>query len=601
MTTFDYTNRDYISIRNDLLNRASVVLPEWTSRDNSDFGMLFVDLVAYMGDILHYYVDQSAKESFLETATKRSSLLAIASLLDYIPHGRTASQTSITLNATNSLATDAAPILIPVNTKFTARPLVETADSVIFTSNQAIAFNATGTAITGYVTYAKTTPALLSLTEGEFFTETFTSNGQISQTYTISKTGVVKGSLVVSVAEGVLGASVPYSQVDRLIENTNSDKVYVASIEADDSVVIQFGNGIHGKIPATNAVVTITYRRSRGSAGNVEANAVTAFYSLSNAFGPTYDGIVITPNTTRAFGGSDSESIISLKTNIPASFRSQDRAVSLQDYEELTLRVPGIVKTKAEIVSGATAKQGVITNKAKTSSVATLTTSVAHGLSLGEYVGVFNVDDTFDGTYVVTSTPSPTSFTYDLVSASVASASVASTATYKNAQVKIYALTAQDTYDGTLAVSPTTSPLTLDTTYRDLVYDYISPREIVGVNSIVISNVVLDSVKITCNVSVLPSYIQDAVKEDVEVAIKALFEFDDVSFGQTVTLGTLYRAILDVDGVDYVSVSRFTTGASNVIDTASLIPAVEGVQAAANRLLLLSQLSVTASGGVASV
>ena len=601
MTTFDYTNRDYTSIRNDLLNRASVVLPEWTSRDNSDFGMLFVDLVAYMGDILHYYVDQAARESFLETATRRSSLLAIASLLDYIPHGRTASQTSITLNATNSLATDATPILIPANTKFTARPLVETADSVIFTSNQAIAFNATGTAITGYVTYAKTTLALLSLTEGEFFTETFTSDGQISQTYTISKTGVVKGSLVVSVAEGVLGASVPYSQVDRLIENTNSDKVYVASIEADDSVVIQFGNGIHGKIPATNAVVTITYRRSRGSAGNIEANAVTAFYSLSNAFGPTYDGIVITPNTTRAFGGSDSESIISLKTNIPASFRSQDRAVSLQDYEELTLRVPGIVKTKAEIVSGATAKQGVITNKAKTSSVATLTTSAAHGLSLSEYVGIFNVDDTFDGTYVVTGTPTATSFTYDLVSASVASASVASTATYTNAQVKIYALTAQDTYDGTLAVSPTTSPLTLDTTYRDLVYDYISPREIVGVNSIVISNVVLDLVKITCNVSVLPSYTQDAVKEDVEVALKALFEFDDVSFGQTVTLGTLYRAILDVDGVDYVSVSRFTTGASNVIDTASLIPAVEGVQAATNRLLLLSQLSVTASGGVASV
>ena len=601
MSTFDYTNRDYTSIRNDLLNRASVVLPEWTSRDSSDFGMLFVDLVSYMGDILHYYVDQAAGESFLETATRRSSLLAIASLLDYIPHGRTSAQTSITLNATNSLATDVSPILIPANTKFTANPLVETADSVLFTSNRAIAFNDTGASIAGYTTYAKTVPAILSLTEGEFFTETFTSNGQVSQRYTLSKTGVVTESIVVSVAEGVLGADVPYSQVTRLIENTNSDKVYVANIEADDSVVLQFGNGIHGKIPATNAAVSITYRRSRGSAGNVEANSVTAFYSLSNAFGPTYDGIVITPNTTRAFGGSNSESIISLKSNIPTSFRSQDRAVSLQDYEDLVLRVPGIIKTKAEVVSGATAKQGVVTLKAKSATVATLTTSSAHGLTVGEYVGVFDVDDTFDGTYVVASTPSSTTFTYSLVSASVASASVASTATYKNAQVKIYALTPQDAYDGTLVSSPTTSPLTLDANYRDFIYDYISPREIVGVNSLVLPSVTLDLVKVTCNVSVLPSYIQDAVKEDVEIAIKALFEFDDVSFGQTVTLGTLYRAILDVDGVDYVSVSRFTTGSSNVIDTASLIPAVEGVQAATNRLLLLSQLSVTASGGVASV
>jgi hypothetical protein len=601
MSTFDYTNRDYTSIRTDLLNRASVIFPEWTSRDSSDFGMLFIDLVSYMGDILHYYVDQAARESFLETATRRSSLLAIASLLDYIPHGRTSAQTTITLDATNSLATDVSPILIPVNTKFTASPLVETAESVIFTSNQSIAFNSTGTPISGYTTYAKTVPATVRLTEGEFFTETFTSNGQISQRYTLSKIGVVKESIVVTVAEGVLGADVSYSQVTRLIENTNSDKVYVANIEADDSVVLQFGNGIHGKIPATNAVVTITYRKSRGSAGNVEANSVTSFYSLSNAYGPTYDGILITPNTTRAFGGSNSESITSLKSNIPTSFRSQDRAVSLQDYEDLVLRIPGVIKTKAEIVSGATAKQGIITNKAKTSSVATLTTSANHGLSAGEYVGIFNVDDTFDGTYVITGTPTPTSFTYALVSASVASASVASTATYKNAQVKIYALTPQDTYDGTLAVSPTTSPLTLDTNYRDSIYDYIVPREIAGVNSLVITSVALDLVKITCNVSVLPSYIQDAVKEDVEIAIKALFEFDNVSFGQTITLGTLYRAILDVDGVDYVSVSRFTTGGSNVIDTASLIPTVEGVQASANRLLLLSQLSVTASGGVASV
>ena len=601
MSTFDYTNRDYTSIRNDLLNRASVVLPEWTSRDSSDFGMLFVDLVSYMGDILHYYVDQAAGESFLETATRRSSLLAIASLLDYIPHGRTSAQTSITLNATNSLATDVSPILIPANTKFTANPLVETADSVLFTSNQAIAFNSTGAPIAGYTTYAKTVPATLRLTEGEFFTETFTSNGQISQRYTLSKTGVVKESIVVSVAESVLGEPVFYSQVLRLIENTNSDKVYVANIESDDSVVLQFGNGIHGKIPATNATVTITYRRSRGAAGNVEANTVTSFYSLSNAFGPSYDGIVITPNAIRAFGGSNSESVVSLKANIPTSFRSQDRAVSLQDYEDLLLRVSGIVKTKAEIVSGATTKQGVITNKAKTPTVATLTTSSAHGLTTSEYVGVFGVDDTFDGTYVVTGTPTSTTFTYALVSASVASASVASTATYKNAQVKLYALTPQDVYDGTLVVSPTTSPIVLDTVYRDFIYDYISPREIVGVNSLVMPSVVLDLVKITCNVAVLPSFIQDAVKDNVEAAIKLLFNFDNVSFGQTITLGTLYRTILGIDGVDYVSVSRFTKGATNVIDVASLAPAVEGVQAAANRLLLLSELSVTASGGVASV
>ena len=601
MAAFDYTSRDYNSIRADLLARASEVLPEWTSRDSSDFGILFVDLVAYMGDIFHYYLDEAAKESFLDTATRRSSLLAIASLLDYLPHGRTAAKTSITLNAAASVATNAVPILIPANTKFVARPLISTAENVEFTSNTSIAFNADGTAIAGYTTYAKANTATLQLTEGELFTETFTSNGALSQKFTLAKLGVVVDSITVSVAEGLNGAAVSYGRVDRFIESTSSDLVFTTRIKATDEIELNFGNAIHGKIPTTNATVTINYRRSRGTAGNVETNSVKEFASLTNAFGPAYDGIVITPNTTRAFGGSDSESIASLKNNIPTSFRSQDRAVSLSDYEELTLRVPGIVKTKSEVVAAATAKQGVITNKAKSSTVATLTTSAAHGLSVGEYVAIFGVDDTFNGTYAVASTPTSTTFTYSLTGSTVSSVAVTTTATFRNAQVKLYALITPDVYDGLLTSNPTTSPLTLDTHARDLVYAYVSPREIVGVNSVVMPSVALSSVKVTCAVSVLTNFVQTNTKEAVEDAIKELFVFDKVFFGQTLTLGALYRTILAVSGVDYVNITKFTTGSSAVIDTASLSPNVQGVQASANALLLLTELTVNVTGGIASV
>lgn len=328
-------------------------------------------------------------------------------------------------------------------------------------------------------------------------------------------------------------------------------------------------------------------------------NSVNAFESLTNAYGPAYDGIVITPNTLRAFGGTNSESITSLKSNIPTSFRSQDRAVSLQDYEELTLRVPGITKTKAKVVTGAVAKQGVISNKAKTATVATLTTSTTHSISNGEYVGVFGVDDTFDGTYVVTGTTSNT-FTYALTSASVASASVSSVATFKNAQVKIFALNTPDDYDGTLTGTPTTSPLYLDSTYRDLIYDYIQPREMIGVNSVVMPSVVLALAKISCSVAILPSYVQELVEDNIKTAVKTLFDFDDITFGQTISLGTLYRTILNVDGVDYANITRFTTGSSNVIDTASASPNVQGVQAADTELLLLTEIAVTISGGVST-
>lgn len=603
MSTFDYTSRDYFSIKQDLLARAETILPEWTSRDSSDFGMLLVDLWAYMGDVLHYYVDRAAREAFLNTATQRESILAIASLLDYIPTGRRPATASIVLNAANSAATDANPILIPKNTRFIAQPLLETADSVIFTSNTPIGFNTTGADVVGYTMYPKATPISLSLTEGEVFTESFTSNGQISQRYTLSVTGVVETSVSVAVAEGIGGADVQYSRVSRFIDATNSDKVFVTQLASDDSMTVVFGNNVYGKIPTTNAVVTITYRRSRGSAGNVDAGAITEFESLTNIYGPPYDGIVITPNVNRALGGVDSESIISLQANIPASFRSQDRAVSIQDYEDLVLRVPGIVKSKATVVTGATAKTGYITNKSLSASVATLTTASAHGLTVGETIAIFNVDDTFDGTYVVKTGSSGSTLLYDLNSASVASASVSSSATYENAQIKVYALTDQSTYDGTPATAPTTSPLALDTSYRDAIYEYLEPRELVGVNTVVMPSVALDSVSIEVTVSALPNYVQNTVSADVESTIKNLFTFDKMSFGQTMTLGYLYRTILDVPGVDYVTINRFSTSATtgDVIDTVGLSPVVKGVKASDNNLLLLDDLVVNTSGGIASV
>ena len=601
MTTFDYTSRDYFSIKQDLLARAENILPEWTSRDSSDFGMMLVDLWAYMGDVLHYYVDRAAREAFLNTATQRESIMAIASLLDYIPSGRRPATATITLNASNSVATDANPILIPQNTRFVAQPLLETADPVIFTSNAPIGFNTTGASVEGYTMYPKSTPVSLVLTEGEVFAESFTSNGQISQRFTLAVTGVVETSVTVTVAEGTGGADVQYARIPRFIDAVNSDRVFITQLFSDDSVTVVFGNNVYGKIPTTNALVSIEYRRSRGAAGNVDVGAITEFETLTNVYGPPYDGIVITPNTVRALGGVDSESITSLQVNIPASFRSQDRAVSIQDYEDLVLRVPGIVKTKSEAITGTIAKIGNITNKSLSASVATLTTSANHGLTVGETIAVFNVDDTFDGTYVVKTGSTGSTLLYDLAADNVASASVSSSATYRNAQVKIYALTDQSLYDGTSA-SPTVSPLYLDSSYRDSIYEYLTPRELVGVNSVVMPSVSLDSVSIEVTVAVLQNFVQDAVKSDVESTIKNLFSFDFATFGQTMTLGYLYRNILEVTGVDYVTVNRFSTVATtgDVIDTIGLTPVVKGIKAADTHLLLLDDLVVNVGGGIAS-
>ena len=44
----DYTSKDYAAIRDDMISRISDFLPEWTSRDPADFGIVLIELFSYM-------------------------------------------------------------------------------------------------------------------------------------------------------------------------------------------------------------------------------------------------------------------------------------------------------------------------------------------------------------------------------------------------------------------------------------------------------------------------------------------------------------------------------------------------------------------------
>ena len=519
MTTFDYTSRDYTSIQADLLARAATQIPEWTSRETSDFGMVLVDLWSYMGDVLHYYVDRAAGEAFLGTATQREIVLAIANLLDYVPSGRRAATATINLDASLTTASDTTPIYIPQYTRFQASPLVDTSTKVIFTLNTPIAFVGTVSGASAnivsdgvtYTTYPKTVIPSVLLTEGEKFTETYTATGLAGQQITLRQSGVVTSSIVVTVGEGSNSSNISYAYAARIIDGGSSSKVFTVDIDAENYTVISFGNGINGKIPTTNASITVEYRRSRGSAGNVAVGTITTLESTTVPNKPSLDGLRIIPNTDKASGGVDIESMASLKANIPATFRTQDRAVSLQDYKDIVKRITGIVRSTAYV----------------------------------------------DGSNIV----------------------------------QILAIEEPSDYGSTLN-------LVLGNTKKQEIIDYLEPREIVFATSNVGASVSLTKVNIVATVQVQSGYIQEYVNDNVKAAIRNLFSFDNMDFGARVSLGTIYRTILDIDGVDYAVITRFTTTGSNVIDSSG---GFTGVIAANTSLLTLatsSTFTVTPSGGI---
>jgi hypothetical protein len=82
----DYLARDFVSIRNALLDFAAQRYPRWTERIAADAGVMLAEVMAALGDELSYTQDRYAREAYLETATQRRSLRHHTQLVDYRIH-----------------------------------------------------------------------------------------------------------------------------------------------------------------------------------------------------------------------------------------------------------------------------------------------------------------------------------------------------------------------------------------------------------------------------------------------------------------------------------------------------------------------------------
>mgnify|MGYP003133686185 CR=1 FL=1 len=105
----NYLSRDFTSIKNDLVEYAKRYYPD-TYRDFSDagFGSLMVDAVSYIGDVLSFYLDYQANESFLVTAIEYNNVLKHGQSIGYRYEPRRASFGEVSLyilipsNSTNT-------------------------------------------------------------------------------------------------------------------------------------------------------------------------------------------------------------------------------------------------------------------------------------------------------------------------------------------------------------------------------------------------------------------------------------------------------------------------------------------------------------------
>src|SRR5512136_1582667 len=88
---FDFTTNDFDSIRLRLIALVKSVFPDWSDFSVASFGTILLEMYAFVGDIITFYLDNQARESRLSTATQRKNVIALARMLGYkLPGARAA-------------------------------------------------------------------------------------------------------------------------------------------------------------------------------------------------------------------------------------------------------------------------------------------------------------------------------------------------------------------------------------------------------------------------------------------------------------------------------------------------------------------------------
>lgn len=322
-SSIDYTSKDYEAFRTAMLNELSIRLPEYTDRSQTDAGIVILELLAKGLDILSFYQDIYANETFLPTLEQRTNALVWCEILGYTPLPAKPAQFKqvFVLNATQGTDT-----IIPAGTKVkTTETTLEKAIYYEVAEDLTIPAGKLGNEKSGEDYLYTATVVEGSTIEGDIIG---VSDGTSNQSFELSYSNALVDSIDLYVNEGY-GYTL-WTRVNSFIDSSTTSKHYMAVVDDYDITTIVFGNGVNGKIPvSTSNNIYADYRVGGGEQGNVAAQKINKLdSSLSN--------VASTFNPSSAFIlGEDKESVESIKINAPAYARTLWRAVTLQDHVDL--------------------------------------------------------------------------------------------------------------------------------------------------------------------------------------------------------------------------------------------------------------------------
>jgi hypothetical protein len=91
-----YINRDFANLKNTLIDYSKTYFPNtYNDFTPSSTGMLFMEMAAYVGDVLSFYLDNQIQETFIQYARQKENLFNLAYMLGYRPKVTTAASVEL--------------------------------------------------------------------------------------------------------------------------------------------------------------------------------------------------------------------------------------------------------------------------------------------------------------------------------------------------------------------------------------------------------------------------------------------------------------------------------------------------------------------------
>jgi len=280
-----------------------------------------LDILAYNTHYNAFYLNMVANEMFIDSATTRNAMISLSKLLGYVPKSRTAAKANVNISITPNDAP--ANITIAKNTKFSSA-----IDGINYTFVADQSYSTTTNSDNATVTINNVT-----LVEGDPLTYNYTANTKdSSQKFSIPNMGVDHSTITVSIKENSFTTELaPYTQATDLLDLSSTSNVFFIEEGTDFLTEIKFGDGVLGRKLKTGNIVIIDYNVCSG----VQGNGANNFAVATTAGG--YSTVSLATNN-KAEGGSDEESINSIRFNAPRHYNTQNRAVTTDDYKRIVLR-----------------------------------------------------------------------------------------------------------------------------------------------------------------------------------------------------------------------------------------------------------------------